>query len=249
MSKEISEADFMKQEVKFVEWSKEAKTEDYDVRQILARIREIRKDRIDVLDVGGGIGLVGALLAESQDNVFVDVVDNSILAKQNFMLHDRLQLIFDDFLNVDVGKTYDVIIFRTVLHHIIDRTSKGTLEAQNKALKKAGQLLEPSGKLIVIENFYEPFVTRDITGEIIFQCTKQKMLAPLFRSLGANTAGEGVRFRSYQRWMEIFNDNNFEISGDKLMEQWNVPLPLWQRMPVLCKQKYQALVELKKIDA
>jgi 2-polyprenyl-3-methyl-5-hydroxy-6-metoxy-1,4-benzoquinol methylase len=68
---------FKPQEVKFVEWSQEAKPGDYDIAYIVNALKSIRKPEINVLDIGGGIGSVGRVLAESSDKVHVDVVDKS----------------------------------------------------------------------------------------------------------------------------------------------------------------------------
>jgi SAM-dependent methyltransferase len=237
---------FKPQEVKFVEWSQEAKPGDYDIAYIVKALKSINKPEIRVLDVGGGIGSVGRVLAETSDKVHVDVVDNSSLAKKHFLRHARLRIVYDDFLNVRTDKRYDAIIFRTVLHHIIGTSSRKTLEAQHKALAKARDMLADDGKLLIIENFYDPVVSDDISGEIIFQCTRLKTFAPIFRRLGANTAGEGVRFRSLKSWLAMFKAHRLEVAGDIVMEKWNSPLPAWQRLPLLLRKKYQALIELRK---
>ena len=245
-----TEAIIKAQEVKFVEWSENANAEDYDIKEILDKFNHFKQEHIRVLDVGGGIGAAGRLLITgSPKNVSVDVIDKSVLAKRNFISHEKLKLIFDDFLNISTEKKYDVIIFRTVLHHIIGDTSQSTRQLQNRALSKAYQLLNDGGKIFVVENFYNPLISNDVTGEMIYHCTRSKTLAPVFRRFGANTAGEGVRFRSYKSWMEMFDDNLFEMTGHVLGEGWNEPLPLWQRMSFLCKEKYQAIIELRKKPA
>jgi SAM-dependent methyltransferase len=236
---------FKPQEVKFVEWSQEARPGDYDIAYIVNVLKGIDKTEIRVLDVGGGIGSVGRVLAESSDRVHVDVVDNSSLAAKHFQCHARLRLVYDDFLNVRPGRQYDAIIFRTVLHHIIGRSSRRTWELQHKAIGKSRDLLTDDGRLLIIENFYDPLVSDDISGEIIFQCTKLKTFAPIFRRLGANTAGEGVRFRSLKSWLRMFSDHHLEPNGEIIMEKWNSPLPAWQRVPLLLRKKYQALIELR----
>jgi SAM-dependent methyltransferase len=237
---------FKPQEIKFVEWSQEAKPGDYDIAYIVNVLKSINKPEIRVLDVGGGLGSVGRVLAEASDKVHVDVVDNSSLAKKHFLRHAKLRLVYEDFLNVPSDKKYDAIIFRTVLHHIIGNSSRKTLEAQHRAIAKARDMLTDDGKLLIIENFYDPVVSDDISGEIIFQCTKLKTFAPIFRRLGANTAGEGVRFRSLKSWLEMFRTHHLEPSGEIVMEKWNSPLPAWQRVPLLLRKKYQALIELRK---
>ena len=134
-------------------------------------LKSIRKPEINVLDVGGGMGSVGRVLVDSCDKARVDVVDNSSLAKKHFLRHPKLRLIYEDFLDVQPEKQYDAIIFRTVLHHIIGDSSRKTLEAQHRAIARARDMLTEDGRLLIIENFYDPVVSDDISGEIIFQCT------------------------------------------------------------------------------
>ncbi len=237
---------FKPQEIKFVEWSQEARASDYDIAYIVDVLKRIRKPEIKVLDVGGGIGSVGRVLADSSNGVEVDVVDNSSLAAKHFLRHAKLRLVYADFLDVRSDRKYDAIIFRTVLHHIIGDSSRKTFALQHEAICKAKDMLHDDGRLLIIENFYDPVISKDISGELIFQCTKLKSLAPLFRRLGANTAGEGVRFRSLKSWLDMFRMHRLELTGDIVMEKWNSPLPIWQRLPLLLGKKYQALIEFRK---
>jgi SAM-dependent methyltransferase len=236
--------DFKQQEVKFVEWSKAVTARNFDIGEMVARLRAMEKRPLRVLDVGGGIGTVGILLAEATDDLSVDVVDNSILGRRNFVRHDKVQLVFGDFLSAEFTRKYDVIIFRTVLHHILGRSKTETVIRQRAAIDKASAVLADGGRVFVTENFYEPFIFSDITGEIIYQLTILKGLAPIFRRLGANTAGEGVRFRSFRGWMDLFATRKFKVTGEVKKQQWK--MPIWQRVPFFCSHVYQGFVELEK---
>jgi SAM-dependent methyltransferase len=241
--------DYKQQEVKFVEWSQGVTEDDYDIRQLLAMLGPISADAatpppIAVLDVGGGIGTVGRVLAERLDHLRVDVVDNSVLARESFVRHDRVRLIFGDFLTMTETEHYHYVIFRTVLHHIIGASAAETRHRQRQAIEKAGRLLAPGGKIAVIENFYESYLGNDVSGEIIFQLTKLKFLAGLTRRLGANTAGEGVRFRSFDAWIRLFVEQGFVAAGDIAKQQR--PMPAWQRVGLACRDRYQAIVEFSR---
>jgi hypothetical protein len=174
----------------------------------------------------------------------VDVVDHSVLGRKNFINHERTRLIFDDFLNARFDCVYDAVIIRTVLHHILGKTEGQTAALQATAIAKARDVLAGDGTLFVTENFYEPFLFSDLTGGMIFQLTRIRFAAPLFRRLGANTAGEGVRFRSLRRWKRMFHAAGFEPACDLLKQQWK--MPLWQRIPFLCRDRYQGLLEFRK---
>jgi|HubBroStandDraft_1064217.scaffolds.fasta_scaffold00021_87 ubiquinone/menaquinone biosynthesis C-methylase UbiE len=246
MKADVDRNAYKQQEVKFVEWSIDVSSEDYDIKQILESLRDSGNRETAVLDIGGGIGSVGVVLADNIDRTQVDVIDNSVLAEQNFMTHERVKLIFGNFLNMAESKQYDVIIFRTVLHHIIGATSEATYGLQDQAIAKAGRLLLQGGKVFVVENFYESFFSDDVTGELIFQLTRLKLFSNIFRRLGANTAGEGVRFRSFNSWSELFSRNALTASGKMSRQQRT--MPLWQSIPFVCKDRYQAVVEFQQSD-
>lgn len=239
--------DYKQQEVKFVEWSLDVTEADYDIRQLLAMLGPAAAappPPITVLDVGGGIGTVGKVLAERLDRLRVDVVDNSVLARDGFVRHDRVRLIFGDFLTIPETEKYHAVIFRTVLHHIIGDSTAETRHRQRQAIQKAGRLLAPGGRIAVIENFYESYLGNDLSGEVIFQLTKLKFLAGLTRRLGANTAGEGVRFRSFDAWTRLFAEQGFAASGE--IGRQDRPMPAWQRLGLVCRDRYQAIIEFSR---
>ena len=247
MKNETQGTDYKIQEEKFVKWSEGTNATTYDVVQIIRRLSESPKEKLLVLDIGGGIGTVARAIADSMDKVTVDVIDNSSLARRHFVSGERVNLVYEDFLTTKIERKYDAIIFRTVLHHIVTNSSRSTKLEQSRAIAKAFQILADDGMVFTTENFYEPFFFDDISGEIIFQLTKSKTFAPLFRRLGANTAGEGVRFRSYKSWITLFKDNAFEVTGEAVKEQRQ--MPTWQKWPFLCKDTYQALLEFRKCSS
>lgn len=232
-----------KQEFKFVEWSRDISAQTYDVSKIISMISTRSGGEIRVLDVGGGIGTVAKAIVDSVSNCEVHVVDNSPLAKEAFITDSRVKLFYEDFLTLNQNKSYQFIIFRTVLHHFVSDTETRTRELQSKALAKAKDMLSDDGVIFVTENFYEPLLGIDLTGRLIFELTVMKAFASLFRRLGANTAGEGVRFRSLAGWKILFEENELETQADILKQQWG--MPIWQRVPFLCIDRYQALAMLR----
>jgi SAM-dependent methyltransferase len=234
---------YRQQDINFLKWSSQTTSESFDVKRIIDRIASLGSSKLVVLDVGGGIGAIAKLLAERFDNVTIDVVDCSALARDNFLTHQRVSLILDDFLEMKILRKYDVIIFRTVLHHLVGVTEKETERIQNRAMARAYQILSDDGVIFVTENFYEPMFGEDLTGKIIFQMTKIKTFASLFRKMGANTAGIGVRFRCFKSWSHLFSIHSYAIVDVRKDVGWT--MPLWQRMPFLCAGRYQALLELK----
>jgi len=232
------------QDYQFVEQSKSVSLETYDVARIISHLRDIGRSNIKIADIGGGIGSVGLALVTELPGILVDVIDSSELAAAQFNTHDGLNLISRDYFDWSTTSKYDALIFRTVLHHFVAASARETRQLQIAALEKAKGLLKDDGLVFVTENFYEPILGTDLSGELIYQLTKLKSPARLFRSMGANTAGEGgVRFRSYAAWKELFSLSGFDIVS-VLRLRWH--MPLWQRIPLLCLYRFQALVVLKK---
>jgi SAM-dependent methyltransferase len=232
------------QDYQFVEQSKGVSMHTYDVARITADLRGRNSNGMRIADVGGGIGTVGLALVKELDDVRVDVVDNSELAATQFSAHDRLELIPCDYFEWSTSAKYDAVIFRTVLHHFVGSSTQQTRRLQVDALQKAKELLKDDGLIYVTENFYEPAIGTDLTGELIYQLTKLEFPARVFRTMGANTAGEGgVRFRSDAAWQALFRECGLDVSASARLK-W--PMPLWQRLPLLCRYRFQALVALKK---
>lgn len=231
------------QEFQFVEWSRSVSAENYDVARVIEVIKNRTFSCINVLDVGGGIGTTAVAIAKADPRCTVDVVENSILAHRDFVSHDRVNLVRGDYLATNFSKKYDFILFRTVLHHLISDTDTDTRIVQAESLRKARKILAVDGAIFVVENFYEPLVGEDLPGRLIFFLTSLKTFASFFRKLGANTAGEGVRFRSLRSWMSVIAEAGLELESDLVKQQWG--MPIWQRVPFLCVDRYQALIQLK----
>ena len=232
------------QEFRFVEWSRGVSQGTYDVAHVIECLRSSGLPAPRVADVGGGIGSVAFAIVGAIEHATVDVFDNSELAKSGFVDHERVRLLFGDFCQAEVTEQYDAVIFRTVLHHFVCATELETTLLQSSALAKAASMLSGGGTIYITENFYESKFSADLCATLIYRLTRLKYAASLFRALGANTAGEGVRFRSLQSWSALFAANNLKICGDALKQQW--AMPAWQRVPLLCSERFQGLVKLQR---
>jgi len=239
------------QDIKFVEWSRGVNEESYDLSEMTRIIENRFKGKsIKIADIGGGIGTTVNALCSSLDTAYADVIDNSPLAQESFISHARTNLVYENFFDFKADRKYDVVIFRTVLHHFVGQSEKETLALQIKALNKThSNLVTEGGVVFIIENFYEPAFGSDITGRIIYELTKLKFSSAVFRYLGANTAGEGVRFRSFNSWKRIFEKCGFELGTKITADDWSMSMPIWQRIPFVCKNRHQALVVLQNAAA
>jgi len=99
-------------------------------------------------------------------------------------------------------RKFDLILFNWILHHLVVGSYAKTTALQRNVVAKARRLLNPGGVVSVLENLYEGSVVDGVPSRLIFELTSSKLLKPLIRRLGANTAGCGVCFRSRRAWRE-----------------------------------------------
>lgn len=233
-------------EVKFVEWSRGIKKTSYDVLAVSDVLKDnFHLGNIHGLDVGGGIGAFSSKVCSLVDNCKITVVDNSQVAKENFISDEGTSLEFVDVFSFPEGKKYDFIFLRTVLHHFIAESDTATECLQTSGLQKCKKLLKENGIIIFEENFYDPYFGLDFTGRLIYSITKLKISEKIVRKLGANTAGEGVRFRSFLGWKHIIDALELEVVLCVESSDWGKKFPFWQRIPLLCKKRYQAVLVLR----
>lgn len=229
-------------EIQFIHWSNSIQSTDYDVKFVNNLINGTEKTCVKLLDIGGGNG---SFADKISGKAKVTVVDKSQLAADGFISNPDVTLAFEDFFTFTPDSTFDYILFKTVLHHFIGATETATLDLQTRALEKAASMLSTNGRLVIEENFYQGVFGSDITARTIFWLTRSQLFAPLFRKLGANTAGEGVRFRSFKSWEKIFSDQGFEVDLLEKSTDWAKDFPWWQRLPLLCIDRYQAILVLR----
>lgn len=229
----------------FVEWSKGRSEQSWDT-QFVAELIKIR-NLSHGLDVGGGIGtFANSILNLNEEIKSIDVVDPSEQAHSNFITHQRSNLIKGFMGNIEDGKTYGFITINLVCHHIISRQNMDTLEAQINFLKDARNLLEDQGVLIIEENIYESYLLEDLCARLIYEITSLRGIEKITRKLGANTAGEGVRFHSDAAWQKIFTKSGFKVIQTHDNLTWGSGMPIWQKLPLLCKSRYQRIYVLQK---
>lgn len=228
-------------EYKFVEWSRDTSAESDDLAAMIACLKERGDHPLRVLDVGGGIGTTALALVHALPHVHVDVIERSDVAKQLAISHSSIHFTYQDFFDFVPQQKYDAIVFRTVLHHFIADTQPATHALQQRALLRSKDSLTAGGQLFITENFYEPFFGKDTTGALIYQITALQSVQHMVRRLGANTAGEGVRFRSLAAWKNMFAECSLQLDALHVDRYWGKTMPWWQKVPLLCRRRYQAL--------
>ena len=229
-------------EYKFVEWSRQISSDDFDVVCVSDLLNSIHKSKFSIVDVGGGNGrFAEACLAQCRSDVFCTVVDSSDLVVEEVPVSDNLSFEHSDFFDSVVAgadDTYECVIFKTVLHHLIHSSEAQTLESQKLALATELRIIKNDGKLVIVENFYDGLFGSDLPGRIIFYITRLRFVASLVRAFGANTAGEGVRFRSLESWKRLLSEEGFRIVS--LQRGPGFKMRFLQKMLFLCRDRYQA---------
>ena len=229
----------------FVKWSKGRSEKSWDT-QFVAELIGIHK-LSHGLDVGGGIGTFANSILNLNDEIqSIDVVDPSEQAHSNFVSHQKTSLIKGFMSNIQNAKLYDFIMINLVCHHIISHTNADTFDAQIKFLKDARGLLESQGVLLVQENIYESYFLEDLCARLIYEITSLRGIEKITRKLGANTAGEGVRFHSDAVWQKIFAKSGFTVTLTHDNPAWGSGMPIWQKIPLLCRRRYQRIYVLQK---
>jgi SAM-dependent methyltransferase len=234
----------MESDVKFVEWSSAISSKQFDV-EFLSEVLNRSRTQQDGLDFGGGTGRFAEAICQAVDCVrSVTIVEPSLRAFQNRVENGRLHYIQTDLNSYSSEVKYDFIIMRTVLHHLVGDTERKNLTFQSEALLKARGLLKDGGCIFVLENFYDGPYDSDSPGLLIYLLTRSTSIKRLVRFLGANTAGEGVRFRSRRSWNELFRDARLRISEQRTLS-WHTPW--WQRL-LLIKAKQQCALVLRPYE-
>jgi ubiquinone/menaquinone biosynthesis C-methylase UbiE len=109
-----------KSDSQFVEWSSGIHPDDYDVSEVAAFLNKQNGEKLNGLDVGGGIGSYAkALASRCNRSVAITVVDPGKLVQEKFLESDDLNLVSQDFLEFNTDSKFDFIILKTVLHHIV----------------------------------------------------------------------------------------------------------------------------------
>lgn len=230
-------------DAKFIEWSAGTTTRSFDVVALAARIADLPSGPVRVLDIGGGIGAFALALVEacSGRDVRVTVLDPSVSAVPHRRVHPSVDYVTGTIDAHLPDGPFDMVVLRTVVHHFVARRLPATDRTQADALARVRGLLAPGGTACVVENLYEPMIGVDTTGRLIFRVTANRLVALPARLLGANTAGEGVRFRSRASWLDVYRRAGLDLVEETVRPRWGANMPAWQRWPLLCRSRRQVL--------
>ena len=193
---------------------------------------------VRVLDIGGGNGVFADKLLEAFPHASVTVLDNAeVLLDQN-KPNPRKRLLLSSVEDVSQqlnGELYDLITINWVLHHLVQDGYQPTADGVTETLVTLQENLAPNGMLSIFENLYDGALVDGLPSKAIFHLTSLQIaaLAPLFRRLGANTAGVGVCFRSDKQWKQIFDASGLSLESETFCD--NLQVSPIKRMALLLK--------------
>ncbi|RJX75327.1 class I SAM-dependent methyltransferase [Vibrio sinensis] len=197
------------------------------------------------LDVGGGNGIYADKLLKHYSGCHVTVVEPEACLLNKNVPHENKHLKHDLFQNVTVEQEFDLIQFNWVLHHFVSDTYEASCHLQENALIQAYKMLKPGGMVVIFENFYEGAASSDRPGQLLFNLTASKVLAPLTKKMGANTAGIGVCFHSELYWRKLCLMAGFKQMASSHCYDFGNLSPLKKRILQIENQRVGLLIAVK----
>jgi hypothetical protein len=195
-------------------------------RQFMALLGPAANDRSEVVDVGGGCGFF-ARRVHALTGRRVRVIDTDS-ASIEICRRAGVEAVYGDALSPELTGREGLVTFNMILHHLVGRTERETLDLQRRALSVWRHQVRAA---FVSEYIYESYVG-DFSGWLIYQVTKSRFLswiggvvATVAPSLKANTFGVGVRFRSRRQWLRLFASAGYEVKSSAIGPEDTVSLP------------------------
>lgn len=178
------------------------------------------------IDLGGGTGRFADRVLEAFPKSTGIVLDNGKLLLDRNAPHPRKELVLAGVEAAPLAEKgpFDLVCFNWVLHHLVDDGYSATRRAVDGALGAACRALTPRGRISIFENLYDGVWIDALPGRLIYEVTSSKLLAPLARSQGANTAGVGVCFRSREGWLQVLREGGLEVRATADDAPWALPL-------------------------
>ncbi|MDD2961187.1 MAG: class I SAM-dependent methyltransferase [Muribaculaceae bacterium] len=178
-----------------------------------------------VLDVGGGIGLFADKLISMYPNAEVTILDNSEYLLSQNKQHARKHFIHGSAMDLELllaDKSYDIISFNWVLHHLVSGSRATSMDNISMVLKEAARHLKDNGYISIIENLYNGIIIDSYPTKLIYNLTSIsfKPVSSLIRKVGFNTAGVGVNFMSEKIISKLIIGAGLSINSSDALDCW-----------------------------
>lgn len=125
------------------------------------------RGQLKICEYGGGAGQLLNEIRKSHPKA--DYTNAEIVNEyREYLVSKQIKFVNDSILGSKfAGSSFDVLIVRDVLHHLIGESYKGTLENQMNALKELKRLCKPKGAIFIEELTNES----DLASRIIYYLT------------------------------------------------------------------------------
>lgn len=109
------------------------------------------KKTLKICEFGGGAGQLLNKIGEHYPNACftnVEIVDDY----QKYLVSKKIKFVKSSILDSGFpDKSFDVLIIRDILHHLVGRSYKKTHNNQHQALQELKRLIEPGGAIFIEE--------------------------------------------------------------------------------------------------
>lgn len=205
--------------------------EQFDLEQVSDSMWPPIKDCIDrdfgggkfsFLDLGGGNGVFADRVLRAYPEATGTVLDAAeLLISRNTPSPRKVSIVGDATDLREIGK-FDIIFCNWLLHHIVSESYARCRANIDMVLAECRKHLTPRGRLSVYENQYNGFID-SAPSRLIFAATSSRILSPIMRSMGANTAGVGVCFLSRAEWTRTLS-KQYTVLAHYNDRAWRVSL-------------------------
>ena len=178
------------------------------------KLIDIQGVPLKIVDIGGGVGYFATKLQKVSGfsvRVIDADLDSTMIAKSN-----GVDAMIGDASHPSILGDEDIITFNLILHHLVGLSEIQTFDLQTKSLKVWHSTVKA---IFVNEYIYESYIN-GLSGCLIYAITKSKLLSKICRlisslipSLRANTFGVGVRFRSHDEWVRLFECTGYKVES------------------------------------
>lgn len=194
-------------------YSQEDQAKDsYIISLVLDWLRKKKiKRKVEICEFGGGAGQLLNEVGKSYPNA--NLVNVEIIGDyKRFMVSKKIKFVASSVLNSKFpNDSFDIILMRNVLHHLIGKNLKETAENQKHALAELKRMIKPGGA-IFIEELTNPSA---ITCILIYFLTKLNSKIKLrFLSFYVNPNAIVYFFtpcRLSKLYLEVFGEKNILV--------------------------------------
>ena len=133
-------------------------------------------------------------------------------------------------------QSFDVIFVHRLLHHLVGDSYAESIQLIQGVLQQCAAILKPYGRLSVIENIWDGRFAHALAGRLLYHATSSRILVPVTRRLGSNTAGTGVCYLSDRLLKRLLDRAGFAVETQQFFADFC--LPWYIRHPMLLKRAW-----------